>query len=261
MKDVFADLALSRRLERAEALAAADYIDARRQLGAASEWAELHGVIALFDGLDSPSTQTFGLGLFEPASVESLEKIESFFADRGAPALHEVSPLAGIATLSILHERGYRPVELSNILVVELPRASRDIPAIAIREATGPADIDVWTRTSAAAWGMPDAVDLFRTGPLQQRSTLFLAEIDGGAVAAASVSINDGIALLAGAATIPEWRGRGAQRALLNARLEHAAANSCDLAMMGAEPGGASQRNAERKGFRIAYTRTKWRRD
>jgi hypothetical protein len=29
--------------------------------------------------------------------------------------------------------------------------------------------------------------------------------------------------------------------------------------MMVAEVGSQSQRNAERKGFRIAYTRTKWR--
>jgi len=28
---------------------------------------------------------------------------------------------------------------------------------------------------------------------------------------------------------------------------------------MGALPGSASQRNAERNGFRIAYTRIKWR--
>jgi hypothetical protein len=29
---------------------------------------------------------------------------------------------------------------------------------------------------------------------------------------------------------------------------------------MGAQPGSGSQRNAERNGFRIAYTRIKWRR-
>jgi hypothetical protein len=29
--------------------------------------------------------------------------------------------------------------------------------------------------------------------------------------------------------------------------------------MMCAQPGSASQRNAERQGFRIAYTRIKWR--
>jgi hypothetical protein len=34
--------------------------------------------------------------------------------------------------------------------------------------------------------------------------------------------------------------------------------SGCDLAMMGAQPGSASQRNGERQGFRIAYTRIKW---
>jgi len=40
--------------------------------------------------------------------------------------------------------------------------------------------------------------------------------------------------------------------------LRHAAAVGCDIAMMGALPGSASQRNGERQGFRIAYTRIKW---
>ena len=57
---------------------------------------------------------------------------------------------------------------------------------------------------------------------------------------------------------MPEWRNRGAQRALLEHRLGRAAEAGCDLAMMGAAPGSASQRNAERQGFRIAYTRIKW---
>jgi hypothetical protein len=54
-------------------------------------------------------------------------------------------------------------------------------------------------------------------------------------------------------------RRRGLQTALLNARMKYAFENSCDLAMMVALPGSDSQRNAERQGFRIAYTRTKWR--
>jgi hypothetical protein len=69
------------------------------------------------------------------------------------------------------------------------------------------------------------------------------------------------VALFAGAATIPGARNRGAQRALLDARMRHAFHAGCDLAMMCAAPGSASQRNAERLGFRIAYTRTKWRLD
>lgn len=46
---------------------------------------------------------------------------------------------------------------------------------------------------------------------------------------------------------------------LLDARLRYAAENGCDLALMVARPGSGSQRNAERHGFRIAYTRLKWR--
>ena len=72
--------------------------------------------------------------------------------------------------------------------------------------------------------------------------------------------MSDGVAFLAGASTIPEGRRHGAQLALLHQRLRDGADAGCDIAMMGALPGSASQRNAERHGFRIAYTRVKWKR-
>ena len=72
------------------------------------------------------------------------------------------------------------------------------------------------------------------------------------------MSIYDDVALLAGASTVPEGRKQGAQLALLDSRLRYAAEHGCNIATMGALPGSASQRNAERQGFRIAYTRTKW---
>ena len=88
----------------------------------------------------------------------------------------------------------------------------------------------------------------------------FIVEKGGQAIATGGLVIHDRVALLAGASTIPDARGQGAQRAVLTTRLQFAADAGCDLAMTVAEPGGASQRNAERHGFRIAYTRTKWRR-
>jgi hypothetical protein len=45
----------------------------------------------------------------------------------------------------------------------------------------------------------------------------------------------------------------------LEHRLPYGALQGCDIAMMVSAPGSASQRNAERQGFRIAYTRIKWR--
>ena len=86
----------------------------------------------------------------------------------------------------------------------------------------------------------------------------FLAEIDGEPIAAGAVILFDGVALLAGACTIPRFRKQGAQRALLEHRLRFAVERGCDIAMMVAAPGSSSQRNAERQGFRIAYTRIKW---
>jgi hypothetical protein len=89
-------------------------------------------------------------------------------------------------------------------------------------------------------------------------ATCFVAEREGEPIATAALFMHEGTALLAGASTIPSGRRQGAQNALLHARLQHATSHGCDLAMMVAGPGSASQRNAERQGFRIAYTRTKW---
>jgi hypothetical protein len=48
------------------------------------------------------------------------------------------------------------------------------------------------------------------------------------------------------------------QKALLLVRLAVAAENGCDLAMVATQPGSGSQRNVERLGFRVVYTRTKF---
>jgi len=56
-------------------------------------------------------------------------------------------------------------------------------------------------------------------------------------------------------ATLPGLRCRGVQGALIEARLAQALAGGIDLAMAVTEPGSAVQRNHERAGFRLAYSR------
>jgi hypothetical protein len=58
---------------------------------------------------------------------------------------------------------------------------------------------------------------------------------------------------------VPTASRRGAPNALLDARLRFGADRGWTLAMMGAA-GSDCQRNAQRQGFRVAYTRVKWRR-
>ena len=87
----------------------------------------------------------------------------------------------------------------------------------------------------------------------------FFAEIENEPIATGTLYIYDDVAILAGASTIPEQRKKGAQTALLAARLKHAFEKGCKVAILDAHPGSLSQRNAEKNGFQIAYTRTKWK--
>jgi hypothetical protein len=296
----FADLALARRLERTEGMANVRAVELRARVAPDSRatWIEVAGAFAMFDTPESPLTQTFGLGMMQATTDADLDALESFFAERGAPAYHEVSPLADPATFALLAGRRYEPFEFTSVMYMpigghqeredgkagrlegrseeglksaEEERRERHADrgadgrrhAVTVRKVTK-ADADVYARTSAEGWreaGFADFMyELQRANAASDAIDLFLAELDGRPIATAALVVQDDVALLAGASTIPDGRRRGAQNALLAARLQYAAARACDVAMMGALPGSGSQRNAERHGFRIAYTRIKWRR-
>ena len=263
----FADRALALRLEAAEAHACAGIAAARARIfpdsGSAST--TIAGTTVVFDGVDAPTTQTFGLGLYEPLTAQALDAIEEFLVSRGAEPMHEVCPLAGAEVLEVLCARGYRPFEISNVLY-RLPQAPTEpLPGGISVRVVGADEADVWSRVSARGWTHehPELEDFVRKmGVLcveRSNSPCFLAEIDGVPAAAGGLSIHEGVALFAGAATEPEFRRRGLQGALLAERMRYAVAAGCDLAMMVAEAGSNSQRNAERLGFQVAYTRLKWR--
>jgi GNAT superfamily N-acetyltransferase len=253
-------------MELAEARASTRFADARARLTVetAACWIEAGGAYAVYDGPASPLTQTFGLGIRQPATAADLDRIEAFFRTRGAPVYHEVSPLVDAATIALLNDRGYRPCEFTTVLYRPLPAGEPVGPNAAIRvRQIERSEADLWARTAAAGWSQFPDLGVFmaeagRVNALTEGTRLFLAELDGRAIATGAMSISEGVAHLAGASTIPSARGQGAQLALLGSRLGCAAAQGCDLALMGASPGSLSQRNAERHGFRVAYTRVKW---
>ena len=77
---IFSDLDLARRLERAEACSNARFVEARARVfpESGARWIEVAGTYAMYDGVSSPVTQTFGLGLFQPITSIELGVIESF---------------------------------------------------------------------------------------------------------------------------------------------------------------------------------------
>lgn len=266
---IFSDLALARRLEKAEALSNAGFVNARAQAfpDSGAQWIEVGGVYAMYDGVTSPVTQTFGLGMFEPVTAARMDRIEQFFRERGAPVFHEVSPLADSSALTLLNERGYQPFEFTNVMFCPLQRgvsvAELRNKNISVRR-IGTSELDLWAQTAARGWSefieLGDfMLELSQISARRSGALSFLAELEGQPIGTGAMSLFEGVALLAGASTVPEGRRQGAQLALLDSRLRYAADSGCDVASMGALPGSASQRNAERHGFRIAYTRIKWR--
>lgn len=266
---IYSDLELAQLLERTEARANSDFVETRARLepesGAA--WIEVGGAYAMFDGAESPLTQTFGLGMFEDSTHDQLDKLETFFKNRGAPVFHEVSPMADASILQLFAERNYRPIELTSVMFRRLgeyiaesrPRTSElTTRVIAADEA------DLWARTSASGWsteheGLADF--MFNFGQISARcdgAFPYLAELAGEPISTGMLFIYDDICILAGASTVAEGRNRGAQNALLTDRLRFAASRGCKLAMMGAAPGSQSQKNAQKNGFQVAYTRIKW---
>ena len=262
------DVTLSRRLERCEGTANAAFVESRARIDPQSgaTWIERAGAYAMFDGVGSPLTQTFGLGIFETPTEDDLAHIERFFEERGAEVFHEVSPIAGPELIALLVARAYRPVELTTVMYrpIASPRergagqAEGPVARMASAE-----EVDLWASTAAEGWGDTPELSAFirnfaRVTASAKGTSPFFAELDGRPVGTGAIVLHEGVGILAGASTIPSARNRGAQRALLEARLAFAREQGCDLAMMCAAPGSASQRNAERQGFRIAYTRIKW---
>lgn len=266
---IYSDKALSQKLERAEARANAAFVETRARLfpDSGATWIEVGGTYAMFDGAESPCTQTFGLGLFGEITDDELETIEVFFRERNAPVFHEVSPMADPSLTALLNRRGYRPVEMTSVLYRLLETSGltdiRPNPLIVTRVIASD-EVDLWAQTSANGWateheGLADFMFGFaRISARCDGAFPYLAEFDGAPIATGMLFIHDDVTILAGASTIPAGRNNGAQNALLDARLRFAVTSGCTLAAMGTLPGSQSQRNAQKNGFEIAYTRTKW---
>lgn len=272
MTGTFADVALARRLETTDALAGVEF---------ARSWARLNsftgevflavaGGHAGFGGVDSPVTQAFGLGLNGPVTEGDLDQMEEFYRSRGASVNVETCPLADPSLLTLLNARGYRPVEYSNVFARELTGDESRVwpdPASQVRvRRPAPDEAETYALLVAKSFFenaevSPEFLNVIVSPFYAAGAHFFIAEVDGVPAGGGMMSIHKGVVSLGGAGTLPEFRNRGVQKALLLARLAAAAASGCDLAMVATNPGSGSQRNVERLGFRVVYTRTKFLRE
>lgn len=251
--------ALARRLEAAEAIDAAGCAEAACKLDpeiGATAAAVAGGVIA-FCGVTSPLTHALGVGMHAAVTEEEIAEIEEFFFSRGASVSIDVCPHADPSLREILVSRGYRMAEMSNVLVRALTPGEQWPVGIPVETATDEEEfaLTVTTGFFGRVFVTEDEISLGRTMFMLPSATPMVARIDGKAAGACAVSMRNGVASLYSDATLPEYRCRGIHSAMIAARLNAALAAGCDLATAGTQPGSASQRNYQRLGFEVAYTK------
>jgi GNAT superfamily N-acetyltransferase len=127
-------------------------------------------------------------------------------------------------------------------------------------------EVGPWAEVMIAANRMPPAFAVAwrameRGLALAPHDHRFLGEIDGSPVAAGAIHTHHGVGYLRAGSVLPDFRGRGIQRALIAARVIHAARLGCDLVGSIADAESSSARNLERSGLRVVAVRRAYRVD
>ena len=268
-----ADTALAVRIDRAEASLCADFARALRDSSRVLV-EPIAGGFAVYAGPGAPMNKVVALGLDEPLHDEAIARVEALWRSRREAVRVELAELARPDVGTILTGRGYRLIGFEDVMGLGLigtdplggePAAVRGLSI----ERPAHDDVADWVEVTVNGWMELDGtgtgpeesfsrealedmmLDFVRPAAVQR----YLARLDGVPVAAASVRLYDGLAQLCGATTLPAFRRRGIQTALLSARLSDARAAGCDLAVVTTAPGSKSQANARRQGFQQLYAR------
>jgi hypothetical protein len=238
-------------LERAEAEAFASVMSA-----AGLPVARIAGAVCFAaPGIPDPQlNRVAGLGVEREPSDEELDEIEAFFRGHRSRIAISVAP-------SPLHDRLLERGYTAGYAWMKFRRdASPAAPAatdLTVEETT---DADAFGSAVAEAFGMPAAAGFFGGVVGRPGWTLVLARDGDDVAGGAAFFLADGVGWLGIGGTRPTFRGRGAQNALIAARIErgralgaHAFTTETGERVDG-RPSG-SYRNILRGGFVEAYLR------
>lgn len=267
---LFAGTDLAVRVERAERSLMEEGARAAAQREPRTLLLPIGSGLAVWAGPNSPLGKVVGVGMGDDFDDSTLGAVEAAFAERDAPVQFEVSTLADPTVVERLTRRGYVLTGFENVLGLRLELSRRANSAAEVEiSPVAPDEFDTWLNVVADGFAAPDTQGIasheeFPRDALDNSirdiasATGFsgsLARIDGVPVGGASLRLADGVAQFCGAATLPAFRRRGVQAALLSARLAAATASGCDLAVVTTQPGSKSQQNVQKLGFQLLYTR------
>lgn len=226
------------------------------------EWEEFLGGHLVFVARRSLVGRAHALGFAGEVTPQDIQHVEDFYFRHGADAQVDVCPYAHPSLFESLNQRGFQVAEFNQTVarwITPNETFAGACPPVEVRRVTR-AEGSEWSDVLARVFFADQAPQFgrFFLPWVSFENTICLgAFIDGKMVGGAGGLIvpQHRMAGFFGAATLPEFRGRGIQTALLKERLRIVQQAGCDLAVTLTMPGSSSQRNAERAGFRTAYTK------
>lgn len=192
----------------------------------------------------------------------------AFFSERRTPCRIDLSPASsGPRLLESLNNHGLRPVEFQSNLYADPAslRMPHLPPGVSVREVR-PDELGFFCGLFERAYyghRAPRVLARFRAASIRARATrpgwrFYLAFVDGVPAGGGTLYLRDGVATLAGGATIYTMRGRGCQKALLLRRMLDAETLGARLVVSRCVAGSVSQHNMQKLGLRLAYTKAIW---
>ncbi|MFN7992835.1 MAG: hypothetical protein U0Q18_04505 [Bryobacteraceae bacterium] len=259
---ILAGVQLARRLEASEAANGTQCAAAQNIIepGSGATVLEAAGGWAIYVGAESPLSRAVGLGLRGIVRAAELDAVERFYSQRNAAATVDLCPLADPSLIDLLRDRAYRITEFNHTLVRLPGPVDAGMPGqVAVRQAEA-GEERLWAETVGRGFLEKDELT---SGELDIGRSIFripgvrcyLAYWGGRTAGAAALSFHDGLGMLFADSTVTGFRGLGVQSALIQERLKVAFGAGCDLATASTLPGSTSQRNYERGGFQVVYTK------
>lgn len=211
----------------------------------------------------------YGAGLAGPVERDEVRAMIAWYEEVGAEPRIDVSPFVHDTLVRALADERftlrrfetvfYRPLDPNERVAPDVPSP----PGLRI-EAVDPRDadaVDSFARIAISGFipdGAPPPESLLESSrrvASHARSTAVRAMIGNECVGAGAMEVTGELAALFGVSVVPAHRRQGVQQALVAWRLNRAAAAGAKIATIASFPGVATERNAQRAGFRVAYNK------
>lgn len=211
----------------------------------------------------------YGAGLNGRVTIEDVRGLVEFHASGGVQPRIKACTLADVSLFAALGEEGFVVRRFESVYARSLDalhpaeRAPRD-DGVEIRpvDRSNDDEIERYARLSVGIYFPRETekvealVDATRRMVRHPSVLTAFAFVDGACVGKAALELRGEVAAFIGAGTLEGVRRRGVQTALMRWRLDLARERGARWATVLASPGVATERNARRLGFELAYARS-----